>query len=92
MCHDQPDRSILQYGRHGIIDKNGLVLLGLVEIFISDQIADDTCNTERNPQPCLQNIDTGYQAGDDFKPGLKWHILQFPAGCLSLLQSFSQLA
>jgi hypothetical protein len=26
-----------------------------------------------------------------FKPGPKWHILQFPAGCLGLLQSFSQL-
>ena len=32
-----------------------------------------------------------FQAGDKFKPGPKWHILQFPAGCLGLLQSFSQL-
>src|SRR5229473_6786014 len=32
-----------------------------------------------------------FQAGDKFKPGPKWHILQFPAGCLRLLQSFSQL-
>ena len=32
-----------------------------------------------------------FQADDKFKPGPKWHILQFPAGCLGLLQSFSQL-
>jgi len=71
LSHDQLDGPVLHDGRRGKIDEDGIVLLWIVENFTSAQIAGRTCDAERNPKACLQDIDAGDQPRHEFKPGRK---------------------